>query len=634
MIRLPLISLLRRLAPLGLSALLASEVSGLTQFDFNAAASPTQPGWVAADLGNGSDGTISIDTIALGDVILSARDRGIDNGGGAESEMWRDFIFASGSYANNPDSGLQITISGLLPDTRYPLTLWAFDDASPPQTDTYSRAADWSDGEGEGGVLSFPDGPDPSSLDEYLLSFVAKSGIDGEIVLTGVAAAVNPSSSHNVFINGLEIGDPVFDSDGDGLSDAFEQIIIDADDDDLLETFADVLPGDDFDLDGSDNAEESDRDTDPTDADSDDDGFLDGVENGGGTWLSNAATGTDPLDPDSDADGLPDGVENPDLPYDPGNPTGQPGSDPNRADSDGDSIRDGSEITEGSDPTDPLSFFDAYADAVAKFDFNHPDPQPSPTQNAWIAADLGSGSGRGISITTEAIGTATLASRDRQANNTDTGDIDHNDLWRDFVFANGSNGFAPGSGLRLTLTGLAASTTYPVTVWGFDSSSIGGRVADWGQAGTAAAATLSFPSPPDAAETPDPASLDDYMVTFEIETDASGQAIIEGVVAAEEPHPISSNVFINALAIGQPTGGSAIRITAFDFHPEGGDSSITWTSTPGKRYALDRSTDLRGWPGDVDDGYAAAEDAVETTYVFDASGVGPRSYFRIREVPE
>ena len=86
--------------------------------------------------------------------------------------------------------------------------------------------------------------------------------------------------------------------------------------------------------------------------------------------------------------------------------------------------------------------------------------------------------------------------------------------------------------------------------------------------------------------------------------------------------------------IGQPTGSSAIRITAFDFHPEGGDSSITWTSTPGKLYALDRSTDLRGWPGDVDDGIEAAADSGETTFHFDASGVGPRAYFRVREVPD
>ena len=40
------------------------------------------------------------------------------------------------------------------------------------------------------------------------------------------------------------------DQDGDGLPDAWEQQIIDADPGDGIETIADVLPGDDFDNDG------------------------------------------------------------------------------------------------------------------------------------------------------------------------------------------------------------------------------------------------------------------------------------------------------------------------------------------------------------------------------------------------
>jgi hypothetical protein len=56
------------------------------------------------------------------------------------------------------------------------------------------------------------------------------------------------------------------DADGDGLSDDWEQQIIDADTNDAILTIDDVLPDDDFDGDGENNSTEQDNDTDPTDA--------------------------------------------------------------------------------------------------------------------------------------------------------------------------------------------------------------------------------------------------------------------------------------------------------------------------------------------------------------------------------
>ena len=79
------------------------------------------------------------------------------------------------------------------------------------------------------------------------------------------------------------------DTDGDGLPDAWEQQIVDADPNDGITTIADVLPGDDFDNDGLNNSGEYDNATDPNDPDSDDDGVRDGDE---------VANGTDPGDPD------------------------------------------------------------------------------------------------------------------------------------------------------------------------------------------------------------------------------------------------------------------------------------------------------------------------------------------------
>ena len=145
------------------------------------------------------------------------------------------------------------------------------------------------------------------------------------------------------------------DSDGDDLPDIWEQQIIDANEDDAINTVADVLPEDDFDEDGVTNAGEFAGDTNPVKGDTDEDGLLDGVENGSGTWESIEATGTNPRSPDTDEDGLTDGVENPDLAYDPGNAAEQPGTDPNKADTDGDEFLDSLEIELGTNPTDPSS---------------------------------------------------------------------------------------------------------------------------------------------------------------------------------------------------------------------------------------------------------------------------------------
>jgi len=142
------------------------------------------------------------------------------------------------------------------------------------------------------------------------------------------------------------------DSDSDGLPDGYEVT-------NGLDPASDV--GDDGatgDPDGDtlDNTAEIALGTDPNAKDTDTDGYDDNIENNSGIWTSAiAGSGTDPLNKDTDGDGLFDGVENPDLPYDAGNPTGQPGTDPNLRDSDFDGADDGFEIAEGTDPTSNTS---------------------------------------------------------------------------------------------------------------------------------------------------------------------------------------------------------------------------------------------------------------------------------------
>src|SRR5690606_27119735 len=78
--------------------------------------------------------------------------------------------------------------------------------------------------------------------------------------------------------------------------------------------------------------------TDPLDADTDDDGLLDGEEVD--------TYGTDPLDADTDDDGLTDGDE-----------VDTYGTDPLDADTDDGGVPDGEEVDRGTDPLDPSDDF-------------------------------------------------------------------------------------------------------------------------------------------------------------------------------------------------------------------------------------------------------------------------------------
>ena len=134
------------------------------------------------------------------------------------------------------------------------------------------------------------------------------------------------------------------DADNDGMDDAYE-------DANSLDRNVDDSAGD-LDSDNSTNLEEYIRGTDPNNDDTDDDGVLDGNEDGGGTFVSATETGTDPLVADTDEDGLADGVED-------GGGTfvsaTQTGTDPNKADTDGDKQKDGFEVNRSTDPNDPNS---------------------------------------------------------------------------------------------------------------------------------------------------------------------------------------------------------------------------------------------------------------------------------------
>lgn len=212
------------LIPTAFFAIGSISSAAVVQFDFSVAGGGLlQAGWTDAPLGNGSGGGVTLTTSAItagAAVTVDSRNRAgsaSDAGGGAEANMWNDFVFANGSFSTRPGSGLSLSLVGLSPNTIYPITIWAFDDASNAQADGFARATDWSGGGGSG-RLTFPDAPDPATLADYNITFNSTSDAAGALTITGIVSVTNPSTSHNVFINGLEVGNAIPEPSGTLLS--------------------------------------------------------------------------------------------------------------------------------------------------------------------------------------------------------------------------------------------------------------------------------------------------------------------------------------------------------------------------------------------------------------------------------
>jgi hypothetical protein len=157
------------------------------------------------------------------------------------------------------------------------------------------------------------------------------------------------------------IGRPASDADEDGMDDAWETA------NGLNPSLADADA--DPDADGATNIQEFERESDPNDPDTDDDGLSDGVETNRGTYVDAANTGSSPLLSDTDRDGLIDSLEAPgsDFP----SVSGIYPSDPNRADTDRDGYADAQSFPE------PV-VLGLGADRLLKNDLTDPDENGNP----------------------------------------------------------------------------------------------------------------------------------------------------------------------------------------------------------------------------------------------------------------
>lgn len=191
---------------------------------------------------------------------------------------------------------------------------------------------------------------------------------------------------------GSPVGATQEDSDGDGMTDSYEERNeLNPDVDDAAE---------DKDGDGLTNLEEFMRFLKANDPDTDGDTLNDKVESGTGVYVSAEDTGTNPLSADTDRDGLTDGVET---------NTGvfvsatDRGTDPHKADTDGDMFEDGREVDLETDPLDPNSVppIPPLGPDLIGMDLTDPeddgDPENDDGYNAVFAASEEEGFGGGES---------------------------------------------------------------------------------------------------------------------------------------------------------------------------------------------------------------------------------------------
>ena len=195
------------------------------------------------------------------------------------------------------------------------------------------------------------------------------------------------------------------------------------------------------------------------------------------------------------------------------------------------------------------------------FDLDSVSGQGGANLAGWISVtDAGApaGSVTGTDGTYSLTVTSVTSGRDRQtAASTQGADNNDNqvpigvygDMYRDFVFFSGGTS-------NMTLSGLAPSTTYPVTIISYDSGQGGTVTSSWGPVGDVThEITFQADLNNDTATSLDPNtdSLTDYVVTFDVTTDASGNAVIDGTVSSGLH--LLNGVIVGDAAVPEPSSG-------------------------------------------------------------------------------
>jgi hypothetical protein len=169
---------------------------------------------------------------------------------------------------------------------------------------------------------------------------------------------------------------------------------------------------------------------------------------------------------------------------------------------------------------------------VLKLDINQTNT-PAETEEGFVSFTLDDSGSRVDEITVEFGGILDSRRRDVPT------DVLFEQIYRDFIFSR------PGA-MTVTLSGLAANTTYEITIYAWDTSSTQTRVADWTANGIPVCQTIF-----DGTQNP-PAAEEDYAFTGRATTDSTGTILLESAPgegtreASGASHPFA---FLNALVI-------------------------------------------------------------------------------------
>ncbi|MGJ8697535.1 MAG: LamG-like jellyroll fold domain-containing protein [Verrucomicrobiaceae bacterium] len=438
------------------------------------------------------------------------------------------------------------------------------------------------------------------------------------------------------------------DTDSDGMPDSYET------------TYGLDPNVNDAGLDGDNdmltNLEEFNLGTLPNDEDTDDDGYLDGVETNTGVWVSATDTGTSPFLADTDGDGLLDGVENPDLPYVDANQTG---TNPLIADTDGDTYTDGEEIAFGSDPLNPASLAADDPEIVLYYDFNGDSlsrvegaPDSALMGGAVLSADSGGFSGE---TGDQSLDLGTVASVGNHAAVT-AGDhfltIEANNTvaiswWQKRTGPTVSSAafaapnFGGGRGLQshapwnnnlfyVDLMGFRRTVADPTipdqwqhfVIQQYADGTVelwidGVRAAEWAQG----AADQQFALPGDVF----------IGATLGGANNMTGQlddfAIFSGPLPGPHIQTLASGVSVGEFL---NLGPQPLVIT--NIERVGDDITLTWNSRASEQFSLFYSVDMIDWEGEIDDGIAADPGAT-TSRTFNLGDLGlqgvEKLFFRV-----
>lgn len=130
---------------------------------------------------------------------LESRRRTTPTAGGlfTEEQLLRDFVLARDT---TPDTGMDIALEFLEPNTSYGISLWSFDTGS-----TGARVSDWAaNGAAMVAAYTFDGGILPVDNNSYRFGFNVTSDAEGTILIQGRRNS-SAAGTVNVFVNGLSL---------------------------------------------------------------------------------------------------------------------------------------------------------------------------------------------------------------------------------------------------------------------------------------------------------------------------------------------------------------------------------------------------------------------------------------------